>query len=592
MTAAAHPSDWKLSSDPAGAGASLVAKTSERLGKMLVERQLVDAVELAYLMQKQKVLDQDLWRILLKEGLASEDEVSRLMAMLLGLVYFDIDQLGRPDPRALALFNKEICTNGMFLPLERQEGGLLVAIAGGDPDEVARIVFSRTSLRCQFVQTSFSGLARLTRHVYYFEKNPPEQLVHKEIARLAADTELIQTPAALVEHLLHWAVQARATDIHVTSGSSTKHVLFRIDGVLQPMCALPVSLGRLLGYIKLISEMDISEQRRPQDGSFRQQVLESSLTVRVSTIITEFGERAVLRLLPESHEVKDLRALGYFDEDIEVIARCMASPAGLVLITGPTGSGKSSTLHAGLCMQQLIERNVLTVEDPLEYRVPSAGQTEVNRRAGYDFGAALRHFLRHDPDVILVGEMRDAETAQAAFEAAATGHLVLSTLHVTGVFGVVPRLRPMGLVPQVIAENLLLIINQRLVRQVCRWCVHEVEYTAPERDWLGLDSTVGPAKAGDSGPNAVGHAPMARRGRGCPRCRQTGFFGRLPLYEMLPVDEDIANAIAEDVSRERLRTLAKSKGFRGIGHIAKERVRRGQTTLDEVIRVIGEAAFL
>ncbi len=551
-------------------------RTSEGLARLLIDRQLVDPVELAYLTQKQQVSGENLWRLLLREGLVSEEEVGRLMALVLGHVFFVADELGRPDPRVLALFNKEICTVGMFLPLQRQEGRLLVAIAGGDPEEVAKTVFTRTSWQCQFVQTTFSGLARLTRHVYYFEKNPPEQLVAREVARLASDTDLMHTPAALLEHLLHWAVQTRATDIHITSGSTTKHVLFRIDGVLQPMCALPSSLSRVLGYVKLISEMDISEQRRPQDGSFRHEVLESSLTVRVSTIVTEHGERAVLRLLPESHEVKDLRSLGYLEADVQVIAKAMSSPAGLVLITGPTGSGKSSTLHAGLCMQQLVERNVLTVEDPLEYRVPSAGQTEVNRRAGYDFGTALRHFLRHDPDVILVGEMRDAETAQAAFEAAATGHLVLSTLHVTGVFGVVPRLRPMGLVPQVIAENLLLIINQRLVRQVCRWCVQVVAYTPEERRWLGLDADA----------DAQG-----RRGQGCVHCRHTGFFGRLPLYEMLVVDQETANAIAEDVTRERLRSLARAKGFKGIGHLAKERVRLGQTTFEEVLRVIGEAAF-
>ncbi len=337
------------------------------------------------------------------------------------------------------------------------------------------------------------------------------------------------------------------------------------------MIALPRSLSRLVGYIKLRSEMDISEQRRPQDGSFRVVVFEVPITIRVSTIVTEYGERMVMRLLPEAHDIQDLASLGYFEEDVAAIARVMENPVGMVLITGPTGSGKSSTLHAGLRMQHLIERNVLTVEDPLEYRVPAAGQTEVNRRAGYDFSTALRHFLRHDPDVILVGEMRDAETAQAAFEAAATGHLVLSTLHVTTVFGVVPRLRPLGLSPQVIAENLKLVINQRLVRKLCTACAQEHVFTDSECAWLG-------APRGARGYTSVG----------CPRCRGTGFHGRLPLYELLRVDDAMANVIAADGSREAIRSLAASQGFKPMSAVSRRRVLLGQTTTTEIFRVTGE----
>jgi len=257
-----------------------------------------------------------------------------------------------------------------------------------------------------------------------------------------------------------------------------------------------------------------------------------------------------MRLLPEHNNLSGLADLGFFAEDVERLERLFAKPNGLVLITGPTGSGKSSSLHAALRMQSLIERNVLTVEDPLEYRVPGAGQTEVNRRAGYDFTTALRHFLRHDPDVILLGEMRDAETAQAAVEAAATGHLVLSTLHVTSVFGVVPRLQPLGLDSQSIAENLLVVVNQRLVRQNCPFCAAEVAFTAAERAWLGL--------------------------------------GRLPAYEILEIDETLANAIADTAGREAIRSLAHARGFRGMAELARERVRRGQTTAEEVLRVVGD----
>src|SRR5690606_18215791 len=253
-----------------------------------------------------------------------------------------------------------------------------------------------------------------------------------------------------------------------------------------------------------------------------------------------------------------LKELGFFEEDVAALERLFARPAGLILITGPTGSGKSSSLHAALRMQSLIERNVLTVEDPIEYRVPGAGQTEVNRRAGYEFGSALRHFLRHDPDVILLGEMRDAETAQAALEAAATGHLVLSTLHVTTVFGVVPRLRPLGLEAQMIADNLLAVVNQRLVRQNCPFCSEEVPFTEPELRWLELP------------PGTCG-----RRGKGCERCRDSGYYGRLPVYDIMLVDDALANGIADDAGREALRNLAQNAGFRGIEQVARNRVISG-----------------
>ncbi|MGH8084320.1 MAG: GspE/PulE family protein [Lysobacter sp.] len=423
------------------------------------------------------------------------------------------------------------------------------------------------------MQGEFTRVSQLIRHTYYFAQNPVESLLEREIKRISSDADHAYSPEKLLDYLLHLAVRERTTDIHIAPAEGSIHVLFRVDGVLRPMLAMQPSLHRLLGFIKLAAEMDISEQRRPQDGSFRASVLDSAVTVRVSTLISEMGERMVMRLLPEHSDLSGLAELGFFPEDVAALERMFAKPAGLLLITGPTGSGKSSSLHAALRMQSLIERNVLTVEDPIEYRVPGACQTEVNRRAGYEFGSALRHFLRHDPDVILLGEMRDGETAQAAIEAAATGHLVLSTLHVSGVFGVVPRLRPLGLEAQVIADNLLAVVNQRLVRQNCPFCSEAVDFTDAERHWLGIEDQ----------PSAQG-----RRGSGCERCRGSGYYGRLPVYEILHLDDAIANAIADDAGREAVRTLAHANGFTDMVQIAKRRVILGQTSPAEVLRVVGD----
>jgi type II secretory ATPase GspE/PulE/Tfp pilus assembly ATPase PilB-like protein len=541
------------------------------LGAILVKRGLLNDAQLLYAMQKRSVENQLMGRLLIQNGLVNESDVVQALADVKSVEFVDLDTLPEPDPQVLAMFNRDMCLTQNFLPLRRLGTELEVLLGDADPVAISQFIMQRAGMRCKFLMGNFSQVLRLIRHSYYFSQNPLESLVDREVRRLHDDNDHAYSPAKILDYLLHLAVRERTTDIHITSSPHSLHVLFRIDGVLRPMMALPTSLTRLLGFIKLESEMDISEQRRPQDGSFRTTVLDASLTVRTSTIITEHGERVVMRLLLENNDQSGLAALGVFAEDIALLERTFAKPSGLVLITGPTGSGKSSTLHAALRMQSLIERNVLTVEDPLEYRVPGAGQTEVNRRAGYDFSTALRHFLRHDPDVILLGEMRDAETAQAALEAAATGHLVLSTLHVTSVFGVVPRLRPMNLLPQVIAENLLLIVNQRLVRQICMFCTEPHEFTHAECKWLD-----------------VPHGSMGQRGRGCDRCRNTGYRGRLPVYEMLVIDEKLANAIADDAGRECLRNLAYDQGFRNIAQLAKRRVILGQTTSDEVFRVVGD----
>lgn len=562
--------DTRIPSATANNTQGLVSLEQAKLGVLLSEQGLLDPIQLLYARQKNLVEQQTFGRLLIQHGLANESDIVRTHAEMQGIAFTQVETLPVADPQVLAMFNRELCQLRQFLPLRRVDDVLEVVLGDADPAAVGQAVLQRCGLRCRFLQGEYGKVARLIRHTYYFAQNPIEMLLEREIRRLATDNDHAHSPEKLLDYLLHLAVRERTTDIHVAPSEKSLHVLFRIDGVLRPMFAMPVSLTRLLGYIKLAAEMDISEQRRPQDGSFRAVVLDAPLTVRVSTIVADSGERMVMRLLPEHSDLDGLEQLGFFPEDVAALERLFARPAGLILITGPTGSGKSSSLHAALRMQSLIERNVLTVEDPIEYRVPGAGQTEVNRRAGYEFGTALRHFLRHDPDVILLGEMRDSETAHAALEAAATGHLVLSTLHVTTVFGVVPRLRPLGLEAQVIADNLLAVVNQRLVRQNCPFCSEECVLTDAETQWLGV---------------AVG--TPGKRGKGCDRCRGSGYFGRLPVYDIMLVDEALANGIADDIGREGIRSLAMNAGFRSIEDVARARILAGQTTSEEVLRVVG-----
>ncbi len=545
--------------------------TSARLplGKLLIERGLLRPVQLEYALQKQKIERQRLGVILVRHGLATEYDIASVLAEQRGISYVNVDDLSAPESAILNLFNREFCLARGFLPLKRVDDGLLVVLGEGDSESVAEAVMRRTGLRPVFVQGAFSKVIQQIRHAFFFAQNPIEQLVEREIKLLEGDVDTAQSPSRLLELLLHLAVRERATDVHIAPSGTSLHLLFRVDGVMRPVMALPNAMQRLLVLIKLMAEMDISEQRRPQDGSFMSTILESPFTIRVSTLVSEFGERMVLRLLPDRGDLNGLGELGFFPEDVELLRRVFDKPAGLVLMTGPTGSGKSTTLHAALRLQSLIERNVLTVEDPVEYRVSGACQTEVNRRAGYEFGNALRHFLRHDPDVMLIGEIRDGETAQSAIESAATGHLVLSTLHVSNVFGVVPRLRPMGLDPQAIADNLIAVVNQRLVRRNCQHCARPAPLTEEVREWLG-----------------EGEVELLR-GDGCEHCGGSGYHGRIPVYEILCVDQALADAIADDAGRERIRAIALASGFRPMSEMAKRLVAKGLTTVDEIVRVVG-----
>ena len=493
-----------------------------------------------------------------------------LIAKLRGIPFVDVGELPAVDAEVAAAFNRNLCLTHGFLPLRREGDTLLVVIGNTEPAEVSAVVQRRLGLRITCLQGESQRVAQAIHQHYYFNENPPERLIAGEVRRLAGDIDGAYSPARLLELLLHLAVREHATDVHLAPTANSRSVLMRVDGVLRPMFAMPSSLDRLVSYIKLQAEMDVSEQRLPQDGSFVAQVLQAAYTIRVSTLIAQFGERMVMRLLPERSDLDKMEDLGFLAEDVAVMKTVFSRPHGLILITGPTGSGKSTTLHAALRMQPLLERNVLTIEDPVEYRVPVACQTEVNRRAGYEFASAMRYFLRHDPDIILVGEIRDPETARAAMDAASTGHLVLSTLHVGGIFGVVPRLKLLGVDSETIAENLVTVINQRLVRRICLHCRTERAPTQDELKWLG-----------------EAPALVLFHGAGCPHCRDTGYHGRLPVYELLLVGREIADAIAGDVSRRGLRELAERHGLRPIVSLARQRVLAGETTVDEILRTVG-----
>jgi general secretion pathway protein E len=540
------------------------------LGERLVAHGLLSPWQLRYILQKQKTEDLPLGKLLVRHGLVREYDIARELAESKGFVFVTRDEFLVPDEQLLSHFNSELCLSYGFLPLRRVGDDLEILLGEGDEKEISYIVRERMGLSCRFVQGEFSRVARYIREIYRFAQYSLDNLLEREVRLLSNDVDHAYSPGPFVDFLLHKAVRERTSDVHIVPSSWSMHIFFRIDGILRPIMALPHSLMRIATFIKLSAEMDISEQRRPQDGSFRATIFDQSFAIRVSILFVKFGEHIVLRLLPEQSELASLSQLGFLEQDVRKLERIFSKPSGMILVVGPTGSGKSTSMYAALQeIRSLVESNVLTVEDPIEYWIPGAAQTEVNRRADYDFDNALRYFLRHDPDVILIGEVRDHETARMAMEASATGHLVITSLHVANVFGVVSRLFSLGLDRRLIADNLIAIISQRLVRKNCPHCSEETHLSKAEEAWLG------------------GGEIHARHGVGCDACGQSGYAGRLPVYEILEIDGALANCISDDGSREALRQLAKERDFKNLAWQAKWRVRHGQTTLDEVRRVVG-----
>ncbi len=541
------------------------------IGTLLLTHKLITSEQLKYALQKQKVTEEKLGELLVRLGMVTDSELSPILSKQLGLAYLNTDEIEKPDPKVLDMFNQELCLRTKFLPIKRK-GEFLEAIVGNaNLEYVSQMITKRSGLRPHLIMADFGKVTRSIKYHYFFSNYPIEDLVQKEINLLKNDTDQVHNPEVLLDYLLHLAVKHRATDIHIQPDNNSAHISFRIDGVMQPIVGMSKAVVRLISSIKMRSKMDITEQRLPQDGSFGTEVIETPYDVRVSTLSTEFGENVVLRLLPGGVLVRDLSQLGFLVKDIAVMKKMFSQPAGIVLLTGPTGSGKTTTLHAGLRAHGLSGKNILTIEDPIEYKLPVICQTQVNRKANYTFETAIAHFLRHDPDVMLIGEIRDKETALAAMTAAETGHLVLSTLHVNSAIGVIPRLKALGIHSQIIADSLVGVVSQRLLRKLCQHCCESYIPTVEEWSIVSQDKDIKPLK----------------RSVGCPQCADSGFLGRTPIYELLPVGKSLVDAIANDSSRKQIADIIATKGLLDLRNMAKGRVLAGETSVDEFMRIIG-----
>ncbi|PTN34883.1 GspE/PulE family protein [Desulfonatronum sp. SC1] len=539
-----------------------------RIGDLLKSKGYITETQLRYALQVQRVTKEKLGKVLLRIGLASELSLARILSQQLNLELVDMDK-EVPDLSLLPRFNKNSCMSLRIFPI-RVEGDRLITATSELPDQrLEQAVFRGMGLRPSFVIAEDSKLVSAIYKYFYFLDNPVEKMLEQEAIVLAADSSQTVSLDNFLTHLLLLAVKRRASDVHIRPMDQGLSVAFRVDGVLVNEIHLQPQLRRLISAIKLQAGMNISEQRLPQDGRWSVTLLEQKYDIRTSSIITPFGENMVMRLLPQERASQSLDALGFLPKDVERMNRIFEEPFGIILLSGPTGAGKTTTLVAGLTSLDLLGKNVLTVENPVEYLVPLARQTQVNLPAGYDFADAMPSFLRHDPDVILIGEIRDEKTAKTALNAALTGHLVLSTLHSNTALGALPRLRGLGMDNLALSESLNALVSQRLLRTVCPHCIEEYEPSQEEIDYLQAE------------PKSL------VRGNGCTFCNRTGYFGRTLTYEIIIFTREFRLAVQNSAPPSELMETARKHHFQDMFEIARFKILQHMTTVREVQRVLG-----
>ncbi|NRA09204.1 MAG: type II secretion system ATPase GspE [Myxococcales bacterium] len=381
----------------------------------------------------------------------------------------------------------------------------------------------------------------------------------------------------LVNSLLHTAVKERASDVHIEPFESDVRVRFRIDDVLyEPTKPLPKAIqASLVSRVKIMGHLNIAEKRLPQDGRIRLKIAGADYDVRLSTLPVTYGERVVMRLLPRTQDLTDLEKLGFDSDQLDSMERLISRPNGIVLVTGPTGSGKTTTLYGSLARINTTDKNIVTIEDPVEIQLPGIGQIEVNTKVGLSFAAGLRSVLRQDPNVILVGEIRDLETAEIAIQASLTGHLVFSTLHTNDAASAITRLVDMGVEPFLVGSSLVAVLAQRLVRVLCTDCKSPHEATPEELHEIGIDST---------------HEIEIFGPEGCPSCNYTGYHGRLGIFELMHVDDDIRALVSQNIDSKTIRNTAMRKGMHTLRADGARKVLAGHTSVSEVLRATEEEA--
>jgi general secretion pathway protein E len=514
--------------------------------------------------------------------------IARLVAEQAGLTFFKIDPLKLDVDFIESKISRPFARRHRLVPIEIRDGKLLVAVV--NPFDFTSLESYRTiaKMDLELVVSAESDVMKVINEFYGFRASvtKAERDLQsgfdlgnlEQYVKLKSTTEIESSDQHIVnavDYLLQHAFESRASDIHVEPKREFAQIRFRIDGVLHEIQRVPrlVNLA-ITSRLKTMCRMDIAEKRRPQDGRIKTEKEGKEIELRVSTLPTAFGEKLVMRIFDPDVLIRDLSGLGFYEDELKTFDDWISRPHGIILVTGPTGSGKTVTLYSALKQLSSPEINITTIEDPIEMVHEDFNQTSVQQKIGITFSAALRTILRQDPDIIMVGEIRDSDTAQNAVQAALTGHLVFSTLHTNDAPSSVTRLYDLGIQPFLISSVVVGVMAQRLVRKICDDCKRNRPLSPEEAGLLNLQAP-------------EGKRIIVKEGAGCSRCRSTGYFGRTGIFEMMPIDNAIRELIDRSEDFLKIKEMAVKRGMRTLRQSALRKLAEGTTTFEEVVRVTG-----
>jgi general secretion pathway protein E len=554
-----------------------IEKMSKKsLAERLIEERMVTAEQIqtaqAHIQQKGGKLSD----ALLALGMIKAEDLAIVLSIHLNLPLIDLKRHA-VQPEALAKIPEEMARKRAFIPLDIVNDSLLVVMA--DPEDVRTIedIKVQANMRLEIALGVRSDIERAI-NIHYRSSSA----IEKNVSQLSVEEEkpeeqpvfTTRTPIAeTLELLVAQAVKDRASDVHIEPQEDRLRIRYRIDGILHDMYSFPLNIhAALVSRIKILSEMDISEQRRPQDGQFSIKVGNNSVDIRAATMDTPNGERVTLRILDKSLALFTLEELGFRTDVLKFYRAMLKSPLGMLLVAGPTGSGKTTTLYASINELNRNERNILTIEDPIEYSFMDINQTQVNNKAGLTFASGLRAIMRHDPDVILVGEIRDKDTVTTAIQAALTGHLVLSSIHANDAVGVLYRLMDLGAEIPSISSTLIGVLSQRMVRRICTNC--RTPFQPPEEELAAFHREMGE------------EVMVFYHGTGCNLCANTGYRGRTGIFEFMVMNETIRKMLRADAGADEIKTQAIAGGMVTMRRDGLMKVKEGLTTISEINRSV------
>ena len=552
-------------------------RSRKQLGRLLVDQGIITSGELSRTLTVQAEHGGRLGDILVQQGLVGYEALLQVLSVQLSVPVVDV-RGRRVSREALAMIPEAMARQHFVVPLEVSEGRLFVAMAYPDDIGIMNDIKTMTAARLEIAISSPVDIEQAINLNYRSSAELEEQIgqfeATEERHRARTTESIADTPAAHSLHMIvKQAVQDRASDVHLEPQEDVLRVRYRIDGLLHDMYTLPLSAHLpLLSRLKILGDINIAEQRRPQDGHFSTVVGGRNVDVRVATVGTLHGERATLRIFDKSLPLLTLEQLGFLPEAMEQFHTMLKSTFGMILVSGPTGSGKTTTLYAAVNHMRHDERNIMTVEDPVEYRFSGISQIQVNAKAGISFSSGLRAIVRQDPDAILIGEIRDQETAKTAVQAALTGHLVLASIHANDSVSTLYRLVDLGIDPYLITSTVVGMIAQRMVRRVCSRCSDLVQPSAEEQAaYFELMEE---------------EAPIHHVGKGCAVCANSGYFGRTGIFELLCMNDDIRDHLLKGSSAAEVRAQALTHGMTTMGHDGMTKAKQGITSIMECLRCI------